>query len=559
MSQTLDLRKNPRIVQEWEPWSTTEELENDPFLNLDPDKENDPCDVAFFREISKMPNLLDNSADTSTYTSVDQLSPLFTTKSTGTKKVYQEQKEGLSIPLSTASAVTVELEQPETPRLTKEDKSNTHSLRRSRRSSTQKKTRETEERLKLRSSSLATPKTSNDIAQFLSPEFESMMAQSALSNALLGSRLFETKFPFSLISLPLIPTPPDIVTSQSLAHYQIVPGLDEWNHLYLSRPQKGSQFAIWEWLDTVRLTAFRYPLSVVKYETSLLDIWTQASTSISSSSRDMSVSPEDIFVDEVNDDIMASLIGDIFKEDESSCFSAEKKPGLDVGISEFMSPVEKSICKKSDAISSIEFHDAGELGAADLRGKENVSYASNAAILDVPTECSASQKIRLDEKVVSFEEVPSPPKLKNEANIAYRKTPHFKVSKPSPNKTLSLNPHAPGYHPNTPFDKAHYPTTPYGYDSPSTVIPDGWVQLFLDRPDPFESSTKQVLSWLGEVSDLIENVNVKVSTIAVGSMPSVSSMNDTPMTRKLNVMSPVFPSMMSTSFASPLYEGSNNY
>ena len=226
-----------------------------------------------------------------------------------------------------------------------------------------------------------------------------------------------------------------------------------------------------------------------------------------------------------------------------------------------MSPHDKSIGTKSDDISPIriEFQEAEKHAAADSREESNAPIASNAAVVSAPTEYSASQKTGLAEKAVSFEDLFSP-KLKKPTGTTYRKTPHIKASQPTPRKTLSSNPHAPGYHPHTPFDKAHYPTTPYGCDSPSTDIPDSWVQLFLDRPDPFESSTRDVLAWLGEVSDILENVNVKISTIAVSCMPTVSSMNDTPMTRKLSVMSPVFSPMMmstSTSFASPPYESND--
>jgi hypothetical protein len=513
-------------------WFSTEELENDRSLNPCTDiNDNDPNEAAFFHEIDQTPNLLD---DSSTNASVDQLSPLFAKNCGVTKKVSRDLKKSLSFPpSSTKSEVTVEFAQSLTPQLTPKDKSPTSSLRRSQRTSTQKKTRATEERLKLRAASMATPKmTSNDITQFLSPDFESIMAQTAMSNSLSTNQSFEMKLPFSLMSLPIRPTPSETHSSPSLLSSQIIPGLEHWNRLYFSRPQMGSQFAVWKWLDAVRETAFRYPLSVVQHEKSCLDSWTKASNTLSPC--DMSVLPTDDFVD---DAALASLLGTLWNEHGSSPVFLENKMSLDADVNEITSVQEKSVCETSDHIVTDLNEKETDLSALDAKASKSKA-------------CKGSPKAEYSEKVVSFRDSLSP-SFKNKAATSYRKTPHWKAGQPTPHKTVSLNLNACGYHPGTPFvEKAHYPT-PHGWDSPSTDIPDIWVQLFLNRPNPFESNTKDVLSWLYEVSDAIKNVSVKIPTIAVSAMPSVSSMNDTPMPRKLNAMSPVF-SPMSLSFGSPL-------
>ncbi len=515
-------------------WITTEDLENDPLFKSSTDiNDNDKKDAALFREIDKMPNLLDESASS---TSADQLSPLFSEKCSVSRKL----KKSLSFPPSSTKSqvVTVEFEQSLTPKLTPNDKSPTSSLRRSQRTSTQKKTRATEERLKLRAASMATPKmTSNDITQFLSPEFD-VMAQSAMSNSLSTKRSFEKKPPFSLMSLPIIPTPSETRSSQSLVSTQIIPGLEEWNHLYLSRPQMGSQFSVWKWLDAVRETAFRYPPSVVKHEKSRLDSWTKASNI--NSTGDMSILPTDVVVDDAD---LASFLGTLLDEDESSPISLKSKTKVEADGNEIMSSKEKS------------GHEPSNIMVTDSYEKEKDSSALDA-MASMAKEGKDSPNSENIDKVVSFRDSLSPT-TKNKAATSYRKTPHWKAGQPTPRKTVPLNPNARGYFPGTPFvDKAYYPTTPYGCDSPSVDIPDYWVQLFLNRPDPFECNTKDVLSWLSEVSDIIENVNVKIPTIAVSSMASVSSMNDTPMPRKLDAMSPVF-SPMSLSFGSPLTSWNN--
>ncbi|GAX11650.1 hypothetical protein FisN_7Lh009 [Fistulifera solaris] len=525
--------KNQRVVQDWETWFATEELENDPSLNPRSDiNDNDKNNAAFFREIDKMPDLLDESSST---TRADKLSPLSIKKSS----VSRELKKSLSFPpSSTKSQVTVDFEQSLTPKMTPKTKSPTSSLRRSQRTSTQKKTRATEERLKLRASSMATPKmTSNDISTFLSPEFD-VMIQSAMSNSLSTNQMFEKKLPFSLMSLPIIPTPSETRSSPSLLSTQIIPGLEEWNQLYLSRPQMGSQFSVWKWLDAVRDTAFRYPLSVVKPEKSRLDSWTKASNI--NSTCDMSILQTD---DVVDDAALASFLGTLLDEDESSPVSLESKTKVETDGKEIIYSEGKSGCKTGGDIVANPHEEEKDSSVLDAM----------ASMFPEGKDSPNSEQI---EKVVSFKDSLSPTTM-NKAATSPRKTPHWKASQPTPRKTVPLNPSARGYFPGTPFvDKAHYPTTPCGCDSPSVDIPDYWVQLFLDRPDPFECNTKDVLSWLSEVSDINEHVNVKIPTIAVSSMASVSSMNDTPMPRKLNAMSPVF-SPMSLSFGSPLPSWNN--
>ena len=380
MSNTSDFNNiSCCFGEKWQCFST-KELEEDSCLKLGTEKKgNDSSDDEFFREIDETQNLLDDSAERSTITSVIKSPPLSTAMSTGTIKVHRGLKKSLSFPPSAAkSAVTAKLDQPETPRVTSEDDSLTpSSLRRSQRVSTQKKTQATEERLQQRSTPAATFKTGNDDTQFLSPEFESVMAQSEISNSLPATHQYsDMKQLLCLLTEPLIPSPPYSVTSQSLvSSYSVVPGLDEWNQLYLSRPQMGSQLAIWNWLDAVRLTAFRFPPSAVTHEERRLDSWTKATTQ--SVPCDMSISLADAFITAVygggittfnktDDDIANTFDSDFLNEDESARVTEEAKQDLAVEKKKFFSQISSFFLALTESREELLSNPNGESDASPV-------------------------------------------------------------------------------------------------------------------------------------------------------------------------------------------------
>lgn len=545
-----DISEN--MLRHWEPLFSTEDLENDPALKLDSEeKGKETSEDSFFHEIDKMPYLLNDSVDTSALKDINKSSVTPTPKRSGNKKVYRDPENGFSpsesnkpTELFNKAPKDAGLEPNQSILLTTVDKAIEQLLRRSSRASTQKKTKETDERLKLKTTrpSVAVPKTHDTMPYYFSPEFQSLMVDSVKSTYLSAQGSFEMDESLHpLLTTSLIATP-STVTSHSLVPYEFVPGLDEWNHLYLSRPRATSvQFAIWEWLDSVRSTAFRYPVSQVKHEKSRLDSWTKTATN--SSTRDMSMSLPDVYFEDV-DEGMASFLDTLLKEENEELFVevGGKNSDFLAGLKSGFSPVALDTIKTKYAI----FRD-GE--------KENSKKGFT------PTEWKGSDKVASREKSVSFQPPILSPQSDNKAKMRYRATPHFKAGQPTPNKNHSYYSHASSYpgtpdsHRNlkTPSAKAHYPTTPYGCDSPSTEIPGFWVEFFLNRPDPFHNSTAEVLSWLGEISSIIESSQlVKVPPSAVSSMPSISSLNDTAMTSKLDMttMTPMC-SPMSASFTSP--------